>query len=183
MNTSSTKLVVLTPYTASIDPGCEQGLAALERRGYVVRRVPGFSAIDFGRTVLANNALADGFEEILWIDSDIVFDPDDVEKLRNHQLPIAVAVCPKKGLRQFTCHFPAGTQKVVFGVGGGLHPCLLRAFAGALDEPLQFVEALFHGFLSLGGHRALAGIAKKVRRLTAQYSTITLAEKITGEFF
>jgi hypothetical protein len=32
MNTSPAKLVVLTPYTASIDPGCEQGLAALERR-------------------------------------------------------------------------------------------------------------------------------------------------------
>ena len=128
MNTSPAKLVVLTPYIGAIDPGCEQGLTALERRGYVVRRVPGFSAIDFGRTVLANNALADGFEEILWIDSDIVFDPDDVEKLRSHQLPIAVAVCPKKGLRQFTCHFPAGTQKVVFGVGGGLHPLLYSGF-------------------------------------------------------
>ena len=82
MTTAAAKLVVLTPYTGAIDPGCEQGLAALERRGYVVRRAPGFSAIDFGRTVLANTALRDGFDEILWIYSDIAFEPDDVEKLR-----------------------------------------------------------------------------------------------------
>src|ERR1019366_9441843 len=101
MTNSVAKLVVLTPYTGAIDPGCEQGLAALERRGYVVRWAPGFSAIDFGRTVLANNALRDGFDEILWIDSDIVFEPDDVEKLRNHQMPIVAGIAAKKGPRQF----------------------------------------------------------------------------------
>jgi Methyltransferase domain len=134
MPTSPAKLVVLTPYTGAIDPGCEQGLAALERRGYVVRRAPGFSAIDFGRTVLANTALREGFEEILWIDSDIIFEPDDVEKLRGHQLPIVSGVYAKKGPRQFACQFPPGTEKVVFGKAGGLHPLLFAGFGFMLTR-------------------------------------------------
>jgi predicted O-methyltransferase YrrM len=134
MNPAPAKLVVLTPYSGAIDPSCEQGLAALERRGYVVRRAPGFSAIDFGRSVLANIALRDGFEEILWIDSDIVFDPDDVEKLRRHQLPIVGGVYAKKGIRQFACHFPPGTAKALFGKGGGLHELLYAGFGFTLTR-------------------------------------------------
>ncbi|MBX9660237.1 MAG: hypothetical protein K2X00_16870 [Nitrospiraceae bacterium] len=59
--------VVLVPVGGAIEPGCEQALHVLERRGYPVRRVMGFSAIDFGRSVLASNALADGFDEMMWV--------------------------------------------------------------------------------------------------------------------
>ena len=44
-------------------PACEEGLAELERRGYTVRRVRGYSAIDQGRNQMATNAMADGFDE------------------------------------------------------------------------------------------------------------------------
>ncbi len=52
---------------------CEEGLRALEARGYVVRRVRGYAAIDQARSQLASDALAEGFEEILWIDADMGF--------------------------------------------------------------------------------------------------------------
>ena len=55
---------------------------ALERRGYVVRRVVGFSAIDQGRNQLATDAMAEGFEETMWIDSDVGFEPEAVDALR-----------------------------------------------------------------------------------------------------
>jgi hypothetical protein len=60
----SSPCVVLVPFAHAIVPECEQALRALERRGYPVWRVPGFSALDLGRCVLARDALAAGFEEL-----------------------------------------------------------------------------------------------------------------------
>jgi hypothetical protein len=95
-------------------------LQVLEKWGYVVRRVAGFSAIDFGRCAMAGEALRDGFEELMWIDSDTVFDPEAIVRLREHQLPFTGVLCPKKGQRLFACDFLPGTEKVLFGAQGGL---------------------------------------------------------------
>jgi hypothetical protein len=118
---------VLTPIGGAIDPACEHGLQGLERRGYPVRRVHGFSAIDFGRSVLASAALVDSFSELLWIDSDVVFQANDVERLRGHGLPIVCGIYPKKTRPEFACEFLHGTPQVVFGKEGGL--CEIR-YAG-----------------------------------------------------
>jgi len=84
--------VVLVPVQSAIEPACEAALVALERRGYAVRRVRGYAAIDQGRNQMATDALRDGFEETMWIDSDIAFDPNDIERLRAHRLPIVSAI-------------------------------------------------------------------------------------------
>jgi hypothetical protein len=63
---AASRCVVLVPIGGAIEPRCEAALSGLERRGYTVRRVQGFSAIDFGRSSLASGALADGFDELLW---------------------------------------------------------------------------------------------------------------------
>ena len=81
------RCVVLVPFTSSIVNECEEALRELERRGYPVRRVGGYAAIDQGRNQMATDALVEGFEETLWIDSDIAFRPDDVEVLRRHAAP------------------------------------------------------------------------------------------------
>jgi hypothetical protein len=112
--------VVLVPVGGHIEPECERALSALESRGYVVRRVSGYAAIDQGRSQMATDALADGFEEIMWIDSDVDFEPDAVERLRAHQLPIVCGIYPKKGVRALSCHLAPSTTQVVFGTGGGL---------------------------------------------------------------
>jgi hypothetical protein len=80
----------------------EQSLRELELLGHTVRRVAGFSAIDFGRSVLVSQALRDGFDDILFIDSDIGFQPADVDLLASHPEPIVCGLDPKKGLRQST---------------------------------------------------------------------------------
>src|SRR5205823_4356169 len=85
--TDPKQCVVLVPVGYRVEPPCEEGLRKLEDRGYVVRRVYGYSAVDVARNQMASDALADGFEELMWIDADIVFDPDDVETLRAHGLP------------------------------------------------------------------------------------------------
>jgi hypothetical protein len=103
-----------------IDPGCEDALRELERRGYPVWRIRGYSAIDAARNQMATDALGQGFEELMWIDSDVVFDPDDVEKLRSHNLPLVCGLYPKKGPRQFACEFLPDSSAIRFGKNGGL---------------------------------------------------------------
>lgn len=114
------RCAVLVPFGGPILPECEAGLRTLERRGYQVRRVGGYAAIDQARNQMATDALLDGFEETLWIDSDIGFNPDDVETLRRHALPIVCGIYPRKGVRKLACHVLPGTPRIAFGKDGGL---------------------------------------------------------------
>lgn len=112
--------VVLVPVGSHIEPACEASLLELERRGYPVWRIRGYSAIDQGRNQLATDALAKGFSETLWIDADMSFEPDAVDRLRKHNLPITCGVYPKKGKRELTVHVLPGTTQLVLGRGGGV---------------------------------------------------------------
>jgi hypothetical protein len=116
----NSKCVILVPVGTSVLPGCEDGLRELERRGYPVRRVHGYSAIDAARNQMATDAIQDEFEELFWIDSDITFNPDDVDRLRSHDKPVAAGIYSKKGPREFACHFLPGTKEVKFGSHGGV---------------------------------------------------------------
>lgn len=121
MNQPSSKdCIILVPCGEAIAAACQQSLRTLEARGCTVRRVRGFSQIDVARNCIASTAIHDGFAETLWIDSDIGFDLDDVERLRSHQLPVVAGLYAKKGQRQFTCKFLPETRRVQFGIGGGL---------------------------------------------------------------
>jgi predicted O-methyltransferase YrrM len=111
---------ILVPIGGAVDPGCDDGLRELERRGFPVWRIRGYSAIDAARNQIATDALSQGFEELMWIDSDVAFDPNDVDRLRSHNLPIACGIYPKKGPRQFACEFLPGAAVVRFGQYGGL---------------------------------------------------------------
>ena len=67
---------------------------------------------------MATDALVAGFEETMWIESDIVFEPDAVERLRKRQLPICCAIYPQKGRRVLACHVIPGTKTMLFGKSG-----------------------------------------------------------------
>ena len=77
---------------------------------------------------MATDALREGFEETMWIDADIGFDPDAVDRLRSHDVPIVCGIYPRKGQRVLSCHVMPGTPNLVFGQGGGLVEIL---YAGA----------------------------------------------------
>jgi hypothetical protein len=122
------RCVILVPFGFTIIPPCERALEELERRGYDVRRVGGYAAIDQGRNQMATDALIDGYEETMWIDSDVDFHPDSVDRLRSHGLPIVSGIYAQKGKRALASHVMPGTPKVVFGKDGGLIEIL---YAGA----------------------------------------------------
>ncbi len=80
----------------------------------------GNSAIDLARSLMATEALDQGFEDIMWLDADIAFTADAVEKLRSHKVPIACGLYAKKGQRELAAYLLPETKEVVFGEGGGL---------------------------------------------------------------
>lgn len=113
--------VILVPVASSIEPETDHGLQALRNRGYTVRTLRGSSQVDLARSTLATEALADGFKETMWIDSDVLFDPDDIEKLRRHKQPLTAGLYQKKTRpAAFAGKFMDGTESVTFGKGGGL---------------------------------------------------------------
>ncbi|MDA0835554.1 MAG: hypothetical protein O2955_06425 [Planctomycetota bacterium] len=114
------KCLILVPVGHHIEPACDQALQVLAHRGYPVRRVYGHAAIDQGRSQMATDALAEGFEELMWIDADVLFHPDDVDRLRSHSEPFVCGVYPKKGQRALAANVMSGTDEIVFGPAGGL---------------------------------------------------------------
>jgi hypothetical protein len=113
------RCVVLVPVYEHIDRQCEESLLALEERGYRVRRVWAGAAIDVARSKMATAMLDEGYEEIMWIDSDIVFPVDAVDRLRDRDLPIVSGVYPKKAESSLSFH-AIGMKEVNFGeyIGG-----------------------------------------------------------------
>ncbi len=57
----------------------------------------------------------------MWIDSDMGFQPNDVDKLRAYNLPVSCGIYAKKGRRALAIHVLPGSDRIQFGVGGGLY--------------------------------------------------------------
>ena len=111
--------LVVVPYRDFILPACEDGLRQLEARGYMVRRDGGPDAIDHKRSRLASQALDEPYDEILWIDSDMGFHADDVDRLRSHGLPLVGGFYAARGKPDLSHRPLRGTKEVPFGTGGG----------------------------------------------------------------
>ena len=101
MPATSSCVVLVPSLTGSPLPECEERLQVLERRGYAVWRLRGFSSVETARSQAATDALSKGFDELIWIDGDVVFDPNDIERLREHNLLIVGGLVPKSYGRQF----------------------------------------------------------------------------------
>ena len=69
---------------------------------------------------MATDAISQGFRELMWIDSDMDFDPVAVDQLRSHDLPIVSGIYAKKGVRALASSLYPGTNPITFGDGGGL---------------------------------------------------------------
>ena len=135
------RCAVLVPCQGAIERDCEAGLAELERRGYKVWRVYGWAAIDQGRNQMASDAIAEGFAETMWIDADIAFDADDVDRIRRHNLPICCGIYPQKGRRFLAMQELPGAEKIVFGRAGGLIE-ILYAGTGFLHVRREAYETI-----------------------------------------
>ncbi len=141
------KCAVLVPFSTYIHPECERSLRELERRGYPVDRVGGYAAIDQGRNQMATDALRNGYVETLWIDADIGFHPDAVERLRSHALPIVAGVYAQKAKRSLSCYVMPGTASMTFGKSGGLVELMYAATGFLLVRREAYLKIQDHHHL------------------------------------
>lgn len=141
----SPRCVVLVPYLTHVETACERGLRELERRGLEVRRYASTAAVDRARSEMATTALREGFDEILWIDSDVAFEPDDVSRLRAHQLAIVAGVYAKKGSGGLAVHLAPSTRELRVGEGAPLTP-VRYVGAGFLLTQRQVYEDVARAF-------------------------------------
>lgn len=165
--------VVLVPYAGHIEIECERSLGRLEDEGYIVRRVPSGAGIDLQRSQMATDALEDGFEELFWIDSDIAFDPADVDKLRAHDRPLTCGIYSKKGARELACFVHPGTEEIVFGKPGGLMPV---RYAG-----MGFVHTRREIYEAIREVCQLPVCNRRFKRPVVPYFLPTLLEETEGE--
>ena len=115
----NSQCVVLVPVAKTLEPETEACLSELMNRGYPVRLLRNGSQVDLVRSLMATRAFRDGFAETFWIDSDIAFDPNDVEKIRQHGKPMTAGLYVKKGRTEFAAKFKEA-DTLTFGEGGGL---------------------------------------------------------------
>lgn len=118
-------VVILVPVAHNIEPSVDEVLRQLENRGYTVRRKYGFSAIDQGRCVMAQQALDDGFEHLFWIDADVCFWQYDIDKVIQSGLPFVSAPYSVKGWPALTTEFV--DKNIKLGENGGLYEVIYAA--------------------------------------------------------
>lgn len=167
------RCVVLVPVAGHIEPACEASLHVLERLGHPVRRAWGFSDVSRGRCRLATDALAEGFEELLWIDSDTEFHPDSVRQLRSHNVPVVGAIYPVKGQRRLACKALPETEEIVFGEGGGLVELqhLASGFLLTRSEVYHRMQKQFNLPVCVGGKHGLV----------PYFQPMVVQEPVTGQ--
>ena len=109
--------VAQVPVARFIELDCDHCLRGLEALGVRVDRSKGSSAIDIARNIRATDAIRDGYESILFIDSDIMFDPvDAVSLLRSPEPVIAGAYAAKRlGNGQLNVRFDDDVKSVRVG--------------------------------------------------------------------
>lgn len=138
------KCVVIVPFMDAILHHVEDGLRALERSGVRVIRRGGCSAIDYARSALASAALIEGFDSILFIDSDVMFNPADAIRLLLRPEPIVAGIYSQKRFGKINALLMPGTTEIpwgdrgidleVRGVGAGFLRIRREAFQAIADH-------------------------------------------------
>jgi hypothetical protein len=109
--------VAQVPVARFVELDCDHCLRGLEALGVRVDRSKGSSAIDIARNIRATEAVVEGFDSILFIDSDMLFDPvDAITLLRSPEPVIAGAYAAKKlGNGQLNVDFLGDAESIRFG--------------------------------------------------------------------
>jgi hypothetical protein len=138
------KHVVYVPVHRFIDTDTYHCLRGLEDLGVRVDYSKGASAIDLSRSVLASDAIRAGFESILFIDSDMFFDPADVVRFLLSPAPvIAGAYAAKKlGNGQLNADFGPGVESVRMGEWASEPVPVRKVGAGFLRIKVDFLRRM-----------------------------------------
>ena len=132
--------------------------------GVRVDRSKGSSAIDIARNIRASDAVRDGFDSLLFIDTDMMFDPADAVRLFQSDEPVIAGVyaAKKLGNGQLNVDFEDGIDEIRIGPwADGLYP----------------VKAVGAGFLRI----KISALKQIARTLELPYCR--MAERFAWPFF
>lgn len=116
------KCCVLVPCRDHIDFDTDECLRAVESLGIQVIRKPGCSAIEFARCVMASDALLAGMESILFIDSDMLFWPPDVQYIFDRPEPVIGGLYAQKRYNYMNAILGDGVKDIHVGRDGQDYP-------------------------------------------------------------
>src|SRR5258706_12097046 len=153
--------IAICPYGSFIEPACERGLLGLESQGWTVWRRPSSASIDRERSRLATAALDEGYDALLWVDSDQEFEPESAERLDEQQVPFVSALIARRGSRDFACAFTLDTQRIGVGSEGSV---LRVQYVGA-----GFALVRRAAFEAVQAHFALPRIADSTGAIVPYY--------------
>ncbi len=143
---------VLVPAARYIEPECEDGLRELESRGYRVIRLIGLSSVDQARNILATQAIEQKCQELVWIDSDMGFNPSDVDRMRRYNKPVVVGLYSMKGKGGVAAEYLDEAPE--FGLKAGLFEIRYSGM-GFCYTKREVYDKMALGFCNLGRRRIL----------------------------
>lgn len=126
-----------------MEPEVEAAIGKLLETGRYGLKVQHGWSIDMARNALASDAYNEGYEGLMWIDSDVLFDPADVDKLRDSGHDIICGLYPKKGMPELASRFLPGTTEVQLGAGGSIME-IEHAGTGFLYTKRKVYESLIN---------------------------------------
>ena len=109
---------ILVPFLDHIKYPTERALRQTEDLGVPVFRMPGCSEISFCRSQLASLAVQEGHEAILFIDSDIIFRPEDALAILQRPEPIVAGAYAQKSVARLNVGWPPDITEVGLGTHG-----------------------------------------------------------------
>ncbi len=138
------KHVVYVPVHRFIDTDTYDCLRGLEDLGVRVDYSKGASAIDLSRSVLASDAIRAGLDSILFIDSDMFFNPADAIRFLLSPAPvIAGAYAAKKlGNGQLNADFGPGVESIRMGEWASEPVPVRKVGAGFLRIKVDFLRRM-----------------------------------------
>ena len=92
------KTLLAIPNSRFIEPECFLSVYELEKTGEVTLYMPPSHSIDLTRNLIAKYALDEGYDYILWVDSDMTLPKDALTKLMSHDKDIVSEVYTYKQL-------------------------------------------------------------------------------------
>jgi hypothetical protein len=107
--------IVLVPFQRMIEPETNRRLDILEDNGIQVFKMGGCSQIDWIRCLLASIGLKDEKEAIMFVDSDMVFHPNDVLKFFRRPEHVVAGIYAQKRYGKMNANFSRDTKELILG--------------------------------------------------------------------
>lgn len=86
------KTLIAIPSARYIETECFVSLFSMEKEGDIQLFIPDSYSVDVARNIIAKSAIDDGFDYILWIDSDIIVPTDALTRLLSHDKDFVAGV-------------------------------------------------------------------------------------------